>query len=228
MATEKQRADLEKRIREYRKKNLKKSDYNESATRIYVNEFLQDVLGYIFDDEIKTEYAIKGEYADYVIQLKRKKNFVVEVKAMSIDLSEKHLRQAQNYAANEGIEWILLFNGRQIQLYRLLFTKPIRNQLIVDLDLGDITQMRQASEQLLPLTKHAVERGELEEYWKRVDALTPASLLKTIYTEDVIRAIRLKVKKQSGIGFSQEEILGAVHQLILTGCLEAVKPKRLK
>lgn len=228
MATEKQRADLEKRIREYRKKNLKKSDYNESATRIYVNEFLQDVLGYTFDEEIKTEYAIKGEYADYVIQLKRKKNFVVEVKAMSIDLSEKHLRQAQNYAANEGIEWILLFNGRQIQLYRLLFTKPIRNQLIVDLDLGDITQMHKASEQLLPLTKHAVERGELEDYWRRVDALTPASLLKTIYTEDVIRAIRLKVKKQSGIGFSQEEILDAVHQLILAGCLEAIKPKHLK
>ena len=62
MATEKQRATLEKWIREYRKKNLKKSDYNESATRIYVNEFLQDVLGYTFDEEIKTEYAIKGEY----------------------------------------------------------------------------------------------------------------------------------------------------------------------
>lgn len=228
MATENQRAQLEKRIREYRKKNLKKSDYNESATRIYVNEFLQDVLGYTFDEEIKTEYAIKGEYADYVIQLKRKKNFVVEVKAMSIDLSEKHLRQAQNYAANEGIDWILLFNGRQIQLYRLLFTKPIRNQLIVDLDLGDISQMRKASEQLLPLTKHAVERGELEDYWRRVDALTPTSLLKTIYTEDVIRAIRLKVKKQSGISFSQEEILEAVHQLILVGCMEAIKPKHLK
>jgi hypothetical protein len=228
MATENQRAQLEKRIREYRKKNLKKSDYNESATRIYVNEFLQDVLGYTFDEEIKTEYAIKGEYADYVIQLKRKKNFVVEVKAMSIDLNEKHLRQAQNYAANEGIEWIMLFNGRQIQLYRLLFTKPIRNQLIVDLDLGDISQMRKASEQLLPLTKHAVERGELEDYWRRVDALTPTSLLKTIYTEDVIRAIRLKVKKQSGISFSQEEILEAVHQLILVGCMEAIKPKHLK
>lgn len=122
----------------------------------------------------------------------------------------------------------MLFNGRQIQLYRLLFTKPIRNQLIVDLDLGDISQMRKASEQLLPLTKHAVERGELEDYWRRVDALTPTSLLKTIYTEDVIRAIRLKVKKQSGISFSQEEILEAVHQLILVGCMEAIKPKHLK
>jgi hypothetical protein len=228
MATEKQRADLEKRIREYRKKNLKKSDYNESATRIYVNEFLQDVLGYTFDEEIKTEYAIKGEYADYVIQLKRKKNFVVEVKAMSIDLSEKHLRQAQNYAANEGIDWILLFNGQQIQLYRLLFTKPIRNQLVLDLDLGDITQMRVASEQLLPLTKHAVEKGELEEFWKRVDALKPVSLLKTIYTQDVIRAIRLKVKKQSGISFTQDEVLTAIHDLIHGGCMEAVKPKTLK
>jgi len=70
MATEHQRAQLEKQLREYRKKYLgknKPTDMNESGTRISVNEFLQDVLGYVFGDEIKTEYAIKGEYADYVI-----------------------------------------------------------------------------------------------------------------------------------------------------------------
>ena len=133
MATEHQRAQLEKQLREYRKKYLgknKPTDMNESGTRISVNEFLQDVLGYAFGDEIKTEYAIKGEYADYVIQLKRKKHFVVEVKAMEIDLNERHLRQALAYASNEGIDWILLFNGRQVQLYRVIFGKPIRTHLV--------------------------------------------------------------------------------------------------
>ena len=124
MSTEHQRMQLEKHLREYRKKYLGKghaTDMNESGTRISVNEFLQDVLGYTFGDEIKTEYAIKGEYADYVVQLKRKKHFIVEVKAMEIDLSDKHLRQAMTYASNEGIEWIMLFNGRQIQFYRVIF-----------------------------------------------------------------------------------------------------------
>lgn len=231
MATEHQRAQLEKQLREYRKKYLgknKPTDMNESGTRISVNEFLQDVLGYAFGDEIKTEYAIKGEYADYVIQLKRKKHFVVEVKAMEIDLNERHLRQALAYASNEGIDWILLFNGRQVQLYRVIFGKPIRTHLVFDYDLSDLSIMRAASKDFINLAKRSVEKGDLELYWKRFDALTIDSLVKTIYTEDVIRAIRLKIKKQSGINFSQEDVLDAVHHLITVECKGAVKPRVLK
>lgn len=231
MATEKQRTQLEKNLREYRKKYLgkgKSSDMNESGTRISVNEFLQDVLGYEFGDEIKTEYAIKGEYADYVVQLKRKKHFVVEVKAMEIDLNERHLRQAMAYASNEGIEWIVLFNGRQIQLYRVIFGKPMSNHRVFDYDLSDLSVMKQASAELINLAKRSVERGDLEMYWKRFDALSTDSLIKTVYTQDVIGAIRRKVKKQSGINFSDQDVLDAVHSLVTHECPGVTKPKSLR
>lgn len=231
MATEHQRIQLEKQLREYRKKYLgkgKSTDMNESGTRISVNEFLQNVLGYEFGDDIKTEYAIKGEYADYVIQLKRKKHFVVEVKAMEIDLNERHLRQAMAYASNEGVDWVLLFNGRQIQLYRVIFGKPMSNHLVFDYDLSDLGMMKPASHSLLHLAKKSVEKGELELYWRRFDALSPNSLVKTIYTQDVIKSIRLKIKKQSGINFDQADVLDAVHELIVHECASVVKPKNLK
>lgn len=231
MATEHQRAQLERQLREYRKKYLgkgKPTDMNESGTRISVNEFLQDVLGYEFGDEIKTEYAIKGEYADYVVQLKRKKQFVVEVKAMEIDLSERHLKQAMAYASNEGIDWIMLFNGRQIQLYRVIFGKPMSNHMVFDYDLTDLGVMRQASQDLINLAKKSVEKGELETYWKRFDALTPSSLVKMLYTKDVIGAVRRRVKKQTGIGFSDEDVLDAVHDLIVHECSTAVRPRSLR
>ena len=67
----------------------------------------------------------------------------------------------------------------------------------------------------------------METYWKRFDALTPHSLVKTIYTADVIKAIRLKLKKNSGINFDQNDILDAVHALVCSEN-EAVKPKTLK
>ena len=62
-----------------------------------INSFLTDVLGYIPIEEVKTEYMIRGIYADYVIQTKGTRNFLVEVKALSLTLSDKHLRQAINY-----------------------------------------------------------------------------------------------------------------------------------
>lgn len=230
MATEHQRTQLEKRLREYRKKYLTKKanlELDESATRLMVNYFLTGVMGYVELDDIKTEYNIRGEYADYVIQLARKKHFVIEVKSIQIDLNDRHLRQSMSYAANEGIDWILLFNGKQIQLYRVIFGKPISNHKVFDFDLSDLSSMKIASENLVHLTKPSVAKGEMELYWKRFDALSPASLVKTIYTADVIKSIRLKLKKNSGINFDQQDVLDAVHELVTNSC-EAVKPKTLK
>lgn len=230
MATGHQIAQLEKRLREYRKKYLTKKQnlgLDESATRLMVNYFLTDVLGYVELDDIKTEYNIRGEYADYVIQLARKKHFVIEVKSIQIDLNDRHLRQSLSYAANEGIDWIVLFNGKQIQLYRVIFGKPISHHKVCEFDLADLSQMKQAAEHLSHLLKASVQKGELDTYWKRHNALSPETLIKTIYTEDVIKAVRLKVKKTSGINFDSLEVLDAVHNLVTTD-FNVVKPKNLK
>ena len=79
MATELQVKNLNKRLRNYRQKYLRKDlkGLDESVTRILVNHLLTEVLGYEELIDVKTEYEIKGSYADYVIELKRKKHFVV-------------------------------------------------------------------------------------------------------------------------------------------------------
>ena len=128
MPTQTQIQKVYENLKAYRKQYLKKrySDLGESATRLMVNSLLTDVFGYIELEEIKTEYRIRGAYADYVIQLARKKHFIVEVKAMQLDLDEKHLRQSVNYAANEGVDWVVLTNGKQIELHRVIFSKRSR------------------------------------------------------------------------------------------------------
>ena len=231
MPTETQRKQMEKSLREYRKKyltNKKNLEVDESATRIMVNNFLTAVLGYKELEDIKTEYNIRGEYADYVIQLARKKHIVIEVKSIQIDLNDRHLRQSFSYAANEGIDWIMLFNGKQIALYRVIFGKPITHHNVFFYDLSDLTILKQASTDVANLAKKNVAKNELETYWKRFDAITPSNIAKVLFTEEVIRAIRLKIKKVSGIAFNQSEILDAVNELIVHECDGVIKPKSLK
>ena len=93
------------------------TELDESGTRLMVNSFLSEILGFTPIEEIKTEYMIKGTYADYMIQTGGIRHFLVEVKALSLELSDKHLRQTINYGANEGIEWALLTNGRSCDFY---------------------------------------------------------------------------------------------------------------
>jgi len=216
MATENQLLLISNGLKDYKRKYLRKefSALDESATRIMTNNFLTEILGYQELVEIKTEYRIRSEYADYVIQLKRKKHFVVEVKSIDLDLSEKHLRQSLSYAANEGIDWILLLNGREIQLYRVNFGKPISTTLIYKLDLIDNDDFKKAPELLYHLTKKAVERGELETFWKRTNALNPINLAKLLYSEEIVKRLRNDLKEQTGIYFQVEDVAESLRHII--------------
>lgn len=217
---------LKSQLGTYKKRYLHKefSRLDESATRIMTNNFLTEILGYKELDEIKTEYRIRSEYADYVIQLKRKKHFVVEVKSIDLDLNEKHLRQSLSYAANEGIDWILLLNGREVQLFRVNFGKPITTTLIYKIDLMNSEDFKKAPELLWNLTKHSVEKGGLETFWKRTSALNPTNLAKTLYSEEIVKRLRNDLKEQTGIYFQMEDVAASLCHII-TGTVEFPKPK---
>ena len=226
MATENQLKIMREQLKSYKRRYLKKdfANRNEADTRIMTNSFLTEILGYQELEEIKTEYRIKSEYADYVIQLKRKKHFVVEVKSIELDINEKHLRQSLAYAANEGIDWILLLNGREVQLYRVNFAKPITKTLIFKVDLMDNDDLKKAPELFWNLTKKAVERGELETFWKRTNALNPENLAKILYSEEVVKRLRNDLKEQTGIYFQIEDVAASLCQII-TDKVEFPKPR---
>jgi hypothetical protein len=100
-------------------KDLLERDANEGDTRMVVNRLLTDVLGYDEFSDLTTEYAVKGEFADYGIRIDRDLVAFIEVKRAATKLAAKHLRQAEMYAVNEGVEWIILTNGAEWRAYHL-------------------------------------------------------------------------------------------------------------
>lgn len=226
MPTQNQTKAFLKQLKSYHHKYVKAkyADLDESATRLMINAFLTDVLGYAELEEIKTEHMIRGAYADYVIQVDRKKHLIVEVKAIQIDLSEKHLRQAVGYAANEGIDWVLLTNGRSFEVYRVIFKKPITFKRLFMFDLRDISVLKDAAGSLILLNKHFLTRGELDSFWKRFQALESNNLCRYLYSQEVIRLLRRALKHDAELSFSEEDILDSVHEIIVTK-IDSVKPK---
>jgi len=226
MISETQKTQLLSKLKSYRKRYLlekKYSELDESATRIMVNNLLIEILGYKELEEVKTEYVIKGTYADYVVQVGRKKHFIVEVKAIQIDLSEKHLRQAVNYAANEGIDWVLLTNGRSYDLYRVVFGKPITDRKVCSFDLTDMEQIKQAVDCFAYLTRKAALSDSLEKFWKRFQALEPINLARHLYSMEVLRFLRKRLKKEAKLLFPEEDIFNSLHQVVINK-IEIQKP----
>lgn len=204
-------------LKKYRKVFLvrKSGELDESATRLMINSFLSDVLGFVSIEQIKTEYMIRGTYADYVIQTKGKRHFIVEVKAMSIALSEKHLRQVLNYAANEGIDWALLTNGRQFQLYRVLFNKPIESRAVFSIDISDEMQLKHAVEVFQYMTKYLLPKHGLEGLWNRFLALEVSSLSKLLCSSKVVGHLKRQLKKTYKTKFSDVDIISAIARVLI-------------
>lgn len=212
--TKKQR--LTDNLKNYCKRFLSGSitELDESGTRIMINHFLTDVLGYTALEEVRTEYMIKGTYADYMIQVNGKRHFLVEVKAFSLNLNESHLRQAINYGANEGVDWALLTNGKQFEFYKILFEKPIQHKKVFSLDLTDTATIKNAIDILQFLTKELVLKGGLDTIWNKALALTPTSISKILLCPEIITLVKKSVNKSYDTKFDDQQIQDAIYKII--------------
>ncbi|MET0636654.1 MAG: type I restriction enzyme HsdR N-terminal domain-containing protein [Chitinophagaceae bacterium] len=203
-------------LKSYHKRFLAGSitDLDESGTRIMINHFLSDVLGYAALEEIRTEYMIKGTYADYMIQVNGKRHFLVEVKAFSLTLNESHLRQTVNYGANEGIDWALLTNGKQFDFYKILFEKPISHKRIFSVDLTDPSLIKKMAEFLQYLSRDSTQKKGLDSLWSKSLALTPDSMSKILLSSDIVCIVRKSVNKMFDTKFSDEKIQESILEII--------------
>ncbi|MBK7374767.1 MAG: type I restriction enzyme HsdR N-terminal domain-containing protein [Chitinophagaceae bacterium] len=216
MLTASKRAKLLSSLKTYNKKFLrgKPAELDESGTRLMINSFLTDVLGFTPIEEVKTEYMIRGTYADYVIQTKGTRHFLIEVKSLSLSLSDKHLRQAINYGANEGIEWALLTNGKQIDFYKIIFEKPIDRRLVFSFDLSDITKLKNCIETLQFLHRDSVLNKGLDRLWQKTVALDPKNVSGLLYAKPVMNFIKRTLNKKYRNKFSDEEIQNSISRII--------------
>ncbi len=214
-------------LKTYSKKYLQGNitELDESGTRLMINDFLYSVLGFTPIEEIKTEYIIKGTYADYVIQMKGVRQFLVEVKALSLVLSEKHLRQAVNYGANEGIDWALLTNGRSFDFYRIIFGKPIESRKVFSINMADTSQLKNIAELLQYLHRDSVINKGLNILWNKNCALDPYNVAGHLYSPAVTNIIRKALNEKFKSKFIDEEIHASINRILIEKlALENIKP----
>jgi len=231
MLTKSKQRQLLASLKHYHKQYLKKqiNDLDESGTRLMINSFLTEVLGFEPIEDIKTEYMIRGTYADYVVQLKGIRHFLVEVKSLSYELSDKHLRQAINYGANEGIELALLTNGKNFDFYRILFNKPIEAKKVFSVDLSDISNYKEVVEIIQYLTKSSVAHKGLHILWNRCIALDPTTTAKFLQAKPILNFLKRTLRKKYKTKFTDQEICNTLNRIISEPIqLDNFKPMRMK
>jgi len=115
--------------------DAKNRDISESDTVVIIADMLSDLFGYKKYIEITTEFAIRNTYVDLAVKVGQEIRFLIEAKAVGVSLKDAHIKQAIDYGANQGIEWVILTNGIIWQIYKIQFRQPVDKILIYEVDI---------------------------------------------------------------------------------------------
>ena len=187
-------------------------DANESDTVVIVMDLLHEVFGFDKYTEITSEHAIRGTFCDLAIKIDGSLAVLVEVKAVGLELKDQHVKQAVDYASNQGCEWVALTNGVHWHIYRVNFTKPITQDLVLEFDFSTLNPRRDEDLGVLwLLCKEGWQKARLGEYREQREALSRFTIGALLMSDPLIDVLRRELRRVSpGAKFDEREVRNAL------------------
>lgn len=140
--------------------------------------------------------AIRGTYCDLAIKLNDKIHFLIECKAIGLELKEYHVKQSIDYGANKGIPWVILTNGIACNIYKIKFEQPISSDLVFNFRFDEISAKNEKNVDLLYLlSKEGLEKNIREEYFEKIQCVNKYIIGNLLLNETVMNYIRKEIKR---------------------------------
>jgi len=178
--------------------SAKTRDVGESDTVTIVVDMLADIFGYDKYAEITSEHAIRGTYCDLATKIDGALQMLIEVKAVGTDLKEWHVKQAIDYAANQGVDWVILTNGLSWKVFKVTFAKPIGQELVLFIEFCSLNaRTAKDVESLYLLCKEGWIKSALGEFHTQKEALNRFLLGAMILSEPILQVLRRELRKLS-------------------------------
>ena len=198
--------------------NAKNRDIHESDTVTIVVDMLESVFGFDKYTEITSEHAIKGTFCDLAVKIDGNVKYLIECKAIGLDLKENHLRQAINYGAHEGIPWVVLTNGMEWQIHKIRFERPITSELVAVINFEEISHRNKDNlMQVFLLCRQGIKKQVMEDYHERSQIVNRFMVAAISQTDPVVAVIRRELKRLApGLKVEKEEI----QELLKSGVLK--------
>jgi len=192
-------------------------DVSESDTVLIITEMLSEMLGYRKFQDITTEFAVRATYVDLAVRKDTQTLFLVEAKAIGTDLKDQHVRQAVDYAANNGVEWVVLTNAARWQLYRVVFKQPIERTLAFDVDLlDDACKPDDLIECIGALAREEFTPTEINEFYNERQAISRYTVAAALQRDGVLNALRRELRLIAPrVKLSDEELRVLVREKVL-------------
>lgn len=191
-------------------------DVNESDTSMIVTDVLADIFGYDKYSEVTRELCIRGTFCDLATRIDGKFQMLIEVKAIGLELKDAHVKQAVDYAANQGVEWVALTNGNLWKVFRVIFAKPLDAELVLDIDLLQLNPKNSSDlESVYLLTRESMLKSGLYAYHDHLQATNKFYLAAVVLSDPVLETVRRELRRLSDAKLEVEELREALKQEVI-------------
>jgi hypothetical protein len=197
--------------------SAKSRDVGESDTVIIVTDMLSEIFGYDKYSEITSETSIRGTWCDLAIKLDGAIEFLIEVKAIGSELKDAHTKQAVDYSANQGTDWVILTNAETWRIYKVTFAKPIAHELVLEINFSQMNPKKSSDVELLyNLTREGWLRSALGEFHTQQQALSRFFLGAIVLSNPVLEIVRRELRRFSpDVRINAEQIKSVLIQEVL-------------
>lgn len=186
---------------------LRERDISEADTVTVVKDMLTDIFGYDKYTELTSEQQIRGTFCDLAIKVEGKIYYLAEVKAAGINLNNTHLRQAVNYGAHQGIEWIILTNAIEWKIYRLKFGQPIDFEEVFSLDICALsTRSLDDVAKLFLLCRENVSSDALTAFHQQAQIVNRYVIAELLRSTAVAGCVRKELKRLFDVKVTDEQV----------------------
>jgi type I restriction and modification enzyme subunit R-like protein len=173
-------------------------DINESDTVLIISDMLSDVFGYTKYEHITTEHVIRGTFVDLAIKVDEELRFLIEVKAIGVALKDSHVKQAVDYGANKGVEWVVLTNGIVWRVYKIIFGQPIEKALICEVDVVSLsTRDHDLLECFGNLSKEGFSKGSMSDLLQQKQVTSKFALASVLLSDNIVEELRRELRRLS-------------------------------
>lgn len=213
------KARLIKETRKFKKILLdaKDRDVNESDTVTIITDMLERVFGFDKYSEVTSEVSIKGSFCDLAVKLDGSIEYLIEVKAVGLDLKENHLRQVVNYGANHGVPWVVLTNGLEWQLYKIQFEQPVGFDHLCTFDFTELNPRKSDDlGKLFLLCRSGMKKHAMEAFHDRVQSVNRFVIGAIVCSDPVVHIIRRELRRISqGLKIDKGEVTAILRSEVL-------------
>jgi predicted type IV restriction endonuclease len=141
---------------------------------------------------------------------------IIEVKAIGLELKDNHVKQAVDYAANQGVEWVALTNGNLWKVFRVIFAKPIDAELVLDVDLLSLNPKKAGDlESAYLLTRESMLKSGLYAYHDHLQATNKFYLAAVVLSESVLETVRRELRRLSDVKLEVGELREALEREVI-------------